>query len=375
MPTIHLLPVLLLTLAWTALASGVLFAQPEPTDTAQTGVLDATALLAIAEDGVSYLDSSGELDHYDAHGYPEDAAGRLVWRAHEDGPLVFVQDDPIGYLLYAQYVNRQREAVFLARTGDIRDPLPNGTTHVIPFGYGAVRFSSVWVSILEARPVPHFSDNQKTYTTFRLYDVYGGVLMSSSGIMARARLVLGEQYAAWMAAGYNWSGSIADGGIRDTYEVPVSIGGGYRFPGPLSGITGPTLWTLGGELLVGFGDRDDDPATGWVVGLPGVVLSIERVLYDDRGRDVDFRTDPRPYNYRIASVAAEIGVYLNLGRSPLVLPSVGISVATNVVGPSIPDHEFKTTRMIYLNPQYREDLEQQIQRRQARADRDSQTDE
>ncbi len=333
------------------------------------GVLSAEQILESAQDGVSFLEPSGQLDHYGPDGYPEDPHGRLVWDAHEEGPLVFVQDDSIGYLLYAQYVNRQRDAVYLARNGTIVDVLPDGTSREIPYGHGAVKFNSIWVSIVEARPIPHFSDNLKTYATFPLHDLYVGLTMGLMGVQATARYVHTERYAGWIRAGYNLSAGLLPERVRSIYAIPLSVGGGYRFPGAFSSAIGPTLWTVGGELLLGLGDRDNNPATPAVVGLPGATFSVERILYDERSREIDVRTDPRPYNYRVTSAAVEASLYLNLARTPVLLPAFSITVSTNVVGPQIPSHPFKSTQVVFLHRQYREDLQEQIRRREERAAR------
>ena len=65
------------------------------------------------------------------------------------------------FLLYAQFANRQRDAVFLARDGLVQDPLPDGSFVNIPYGYGALKTTTAYISLVEGIVVPHVSDNQK----------------------------------------------------------------------------------------------------------------------------------------------------------------------------------------------------------------------
>lgn len=313
-----------------------------------------------------------EFTHYDSAGFPEDENGRIVLRRSPDGPVATLRGDPAPFLLYAQYANRQRDAVFLARTGTINDVLPNGLVRPIPFGYGAVKLNTVYVSTLEAIAIPHFSDNQKEYVDFPLSDFYIGASFGLTGVSAVARYVHTERWVAGGSIGVNPFGSVSASSVLNRYWVPVHLSGGYRFPGVFPEFLGENVWTLGSDLLLGFGDRDGDPATPAAVMLPGVFLDIERVLFDEAGLRRDYRTDPRPYNYRVNSVVFRIAAYLNLsnlGSGNIIMPSFGVSYQYNIIGPRIPDHEFKETRVIYLHELYREDLERQVERRDARQSR------
>lgn len=310
-----------------------------------------------------------DLDHYDDIGFPEDLNGRLVMSAGDDGPLVLTQFDRSPYLLYAQYENRQRDAVFLARTGTISDVMPSGERREIPYGYGAVKFNTVYASILESLLVPHFSDNQKTYVDFPLRDVYVGGGFSLTGITALARYVHVERYVGEVQIGFNPFGSMNAGGILNRYSIPVHVGGGYRFPGAFPELLGENVWTVGGDLMFGLGDRDDDPATGPVL-LPGAYLDLERVLYDEAGRRRDFREDPRPYNYTVNSLSIRAGVHLNLtGSGSVLMPQIALRYQYSILGSAIPEHTFKETNVLYVNEVYREDLKRQAERRRAREER------
>lgn len=333
-------------------------------------LLDAEATQAGGEELVSI---GGEVSHYDLDGFPEDDAGQLVLAAHQEGPMVYLRGEDLGFLLYAQYVNQQRDAVFLARTGTIIDTLPDGSGHPIPFGYGAVKLNRVYVSVVEALLKPHISDNQKEYRAFPIEDLYAGAFVGIDGVGLAARYVLREMYTAHLQIGINPFGSAVAGSILNTYWVPIHLGAGYRFPGLFPEFLGQNLWTVGADLYAGLGDRDGDPATAPGFVLPGAFLDVERLLYDEHAVQVDFRTDPRPHNYRVNALNLRLGLYLdfpalvNGGGFLKALLSFGYQFT--VLGPRIPEHEFKETKVLYVHDLYREDLERQRQRRAARAQR------
>ncbi len=313
----------------------------------------------------------GEFSYYDADGYPEDAEGRLVLVETDDGPAARIEGDDFPYLLYAQYVNTQRDAVILSRTGDRVDTLPSGELFEIPQGYGALKSSAIYASILEARPVPHFSDAVKTYTLFPLSDVYLGLSFGITGLQLTGRYVWTEQLAIHARTGINATGG-ESGSLRDAYWVPVHVGAGYRFPGLFEELLGSSLWTVGGDLFLGIGDRDGSTATPVFFMMPGLFFEFEKVLLFDTEPPEDFRTDPRPENYSVTTVGLRAGLHLNLlADSPggVVYPWVELGVSFNLVGPPIPEHEFKETRIIYMHDLYREDLQRQIERREARENR------
>lgn len=330
-------------------------------------LLEAESVVGKA--GEANLVLNGDLDHYDDNGYPEDERGLLLLAEGRDGPLVYTERDQSPYLLYAQYENRQRDSVFLARTGTISDVLPSGAVREIPYGYGAVKFNTVYVSILESLLVLHFSDNQKTYVEFPLRDLYVGAGFGLTGLTALVRYVYLERFVGEAQVGFNPFGSFNTGSILNRYAIPIHLGGGYRFPGAFPELLGENVWTIGADILAGVGDRDRDPATGAVL-LPGAYLDIERVLYDEEGRQRDYREDPRPYNYHVNSLSLRAGAYLNFsGTGRLIVPEVALRFQYNVIGPEIPEHSFKETNVLYVNEVYREDLQRQAERREQRAER------
>jgi len=346
---------------------GNLLAQDRPAESiSEEMLLEAEGL------GERALLIGSEFDHFDDNGYPEDENGRLVLASHADGPILTLRDDPDPYLLYAQYVNRQRDAVILARTSTVRDVLPSGNAVEIPFGFGVVRFNDVHVSIVESLLVPHFSDNQKNYVQFPLTDLYLGGSFGLTGVLASLRYVHTERFVGYTAVGYNPFGSANPRSVMNRFIVPIHLGGGYRFPGALPELLGENNWTIGADLMLGFGDRDNDPATPPGILLPGVFLDIERVLFDESAIRRDFRTDPRPYNYRVNALVLRAAAYLNvtdLASGSFIFPAFSLSYQYNVMGPRIPSHEFKETQVLYVNDVYREDLERQAERREARNDR------
>jgi hypothetical protein len=335
------------------LAVLALHAQESPETLSEQMLMEAEGL------GQDSLQLNLELDHYDGDGYPESAAGLLVLGEDPEGPMVFVEGDRVPYLLYAQYVNQQRDAVFLARTGTIKDPLPSGEFVEIPFGYGAVKLNTIHVSIIESLLIPHFSDNQKEYIQFPLRDFYVGGEIGLTGVLGVVRYVHLEQWVGYAKIGYNPFGGLSPDSFFNRFIVPMHLGAGYRFPGAFPEFLGENVWTAGADLFMGLGDRDNDPATVAGIFLPGVFLDIERVLYDEAGRRRDYRSDPRPYNYRVNSLVLRVSAYLNLGNlgtaGSVIQPVLGLSYQYNVVGPEIPEHEFKQTEVLYVHDLYRED--------------------
>jgi len=100
--------------------------------------------------------------------------------------VLTMKGDDLPYLLYAQFANRQRDGIFLARNGDMEDPLPTGHLHRIPYGCGALKINTVYLSLVEALLVPHVSDNQKSYETFPLRDLYLGGSVGVTGLLFEA---------------------------------------------------------------------------------------------------------------------------------------------------------------------------------------------
>ncbi len=365
---------LALLVAVTFFVAGAIGAQTD-SDRSSTGAavsISEQMLLSIEGTGPGPVGLGAEFDHYDDDGFPEDASGLLALEPHEDGPVFTMHDDPAPYLLYAQYENRQRDAVFLARTGTISDTLPSGNSVEVPFGYGAVKFNTVYVSLGESLVVPHFSDNRKEYVQFPLTDLYVGGSFGLTGVLAWLRYVHTERFVGYTAVGYNPFGSPNPASVLNRYRVPLHLGGGYRFPGAFPELLGENNWTVGADLMLGFGDPDGDPATESGVLVPGVFLDVERVLFDETGLRRDYREDPRPYNYRVNALVLRAAAYLNvtnLGADSVVYPVFSLSYQVNVMGPQIPEHEFKETNVLYLNEIYREDLEEQARRREERAAR------
>lgn len=316
----------------------------------------------------SQLQFGGIVDHYDEHGFPESATGQLVLEPGPAGPEVFVEDESDPYLLYAQFQNLQRDAVFLARTGPITDVLPSGDAYVVPYGYGALKQNAVTISIVEALLVPHIGDNQKRYAQFPLNDLYLSGGLGLSGATAGLRFVLVERYVGYARAGLNIFGGPRVSGVYNQIAVPIHVGAGIRFPSPVRLPFTGSNWTVGGDALVGIGDGDNDPATPAASFFPGAFLDIEQVLYDERGVRRDFRNDPRPYNYNAHSIIFRLGAYLNLADPDrgLIVPMFELSYHYSILGPDIPDHEFKETEVLYVDELYVDEIREQIERRRER---------
>lgn len=304
--------------------------------------------------------------HYDAVGYPESYEGLLiVEQPPQTGPLTRLFGVQPHYL-EAQFVTTQRDAVWLARSGPMIDVLPNGTAYEIPYGYGAVKQSVSAVTLVEAQVQPHISDNQKSYKVFPLEDFYLGATFSLVGLRADLRYVNKERYVAHAQAGVNLLG-IAGANANRTYEgfaVPIVLGGGLRYPTPLSIVA--NNWTTGIEAVLGLGSVDNDAATANVILLPGLFHEFEWTF--QRSLDIsDYRVDARPYNYGVQSLYAKVGAYADFtgGATHSVLVDVHVGYRFNLQGPNIPQHAFKETKTTFASPRYVERKLEEKQRQQA----------
>ena len=323
-------------------------------------------------------EGAGGPDHYDGLGYPEDASGLLLLRPDPVGYGVTLRDDPDPWLLYAQFVNRQRDAVLLARSGDLQDVLPSGEAITVPYGHGALKTNTVYVSVVEGRLVPHLSDDRKEYRFFPLEDWYLGAAFGFDGLAVGVQYVRAERWVAYGSLGLNPLGALGLGLYApfNWYALPLHLGGGVRFPGPVELLIGKSHWTVGGDLLLGVGDRDRDPATPAFVWMPGVFLEVEksRPVRSARkgGKGTDHREDARPWNHRLEALYLRLGLYLDVQNAPRSAPlklDLTLGWRTAVSGPRLPEHPFKETRVVYLHDEYRRDLERQRERREERLQR------
>jgi hypothetical protein len=282
------------------------------------------------------------------------------------------------FLLYGQFVNRQRDAVFLAREDGVRDVLPDGSFHGIPYGYGALKLNTVYLSVLEGIVLPHVSDNQKEYVAFPLHDAYLGVSLGTGGLQLEARYVDRERWLAFARLGPNFfSGAAADflAPLSWTW-LGIDLGGGAVFPGLLENLLGPNHWSAGGDLRLGLGDADRNPATTAVTWMPGAYFELEKrdlFGWSDRWAGFapqgDHREDPRPQNYHVRALAARVALFVdfqNGADTGWVKVDVSVAFRYNVVGPGIPEHPFKETRVVYLSEEYRDQVLRQRALREQR---------
>ncbi len=355
-------PILFAFLAAAVFAPPRLFSEPFSAAELSRLILDGELDLS----SPTRVDTGGEFMRYDEAGFPETASGRLVVSEERYGPAVRLRGEAAPYLLYARYTNEQRDAVFLAREGDIADPLPDGTAFTVPFGYGVVKMNAIDVSIVESIAVPHFSDNRKEYLVFPLFDFYAGVVTGTNGFGPSARAVFRERFTAHGTLAISSAWLFADGRLTRSPIASLSIGTGFRFPGILPDLIGPNLVTVGGDASVRV---RGGALGGGIAFLPGAFAEIERVFFDTMEPDRDFRSDPRPYNYRVHSVYARLTGHLDfqaIGSGDFLSPGLAIGYRVNVVGPRIPEHEFKRTEIVYVADEYREDLRVQAERRRRR---------
>jgi hypothetical protein len=315
------------------------------------------------------------VDHYDPDGYPEDAEGLLAVRKEDPGYMVYMKGTPAPFLLYAQFANMQRDAVFLARTGSIEDPLPDGSSRLIPYGCGALKTNASYISVVEGLLLPHVSDNRKEYQIFPLQDLYGVASLGLTGITAGLQYVWAEKLLGYAYAGINLLGGSGWEALGPLgwYSVPLHLGAGWRFANLLPALLRPNHWAVGAELFLGLGDADRDPATPAPLWAPGVFFEVETSepfgwgkRWNGLSEHGDYREDPRPLNYYVRALFLRVALYADLQSGPDTGP-LKVNVSTgfryNLLGPSIPAHRFKQTRVLYLSEEYRQQLELQRQRR------------
>jgi hypothetical protein len=350
---------------WASLVAGLLSSSVHAQNTAAMPV-EAGSIPAMK----SAVPPSGLLgngltpDHYDETGYPESAEGLLVIELDPNaGPITLLRGKEPHYL-EAQFLNTQRDAIWMARKRSLFDVLPSGASHEIPYGYGAIKRSFSAITLVEAQLVPHISDNQKSYETFPLRDLYIGAALSLTGLLGEVRWTEKERYVAFGQAGLNVL-ALADAKINRTYgafAVPLTLGGGIRYPA-LIGILG-THWLTGAELSLGLGAADDDKETGNVIVLPGLFHELEWTF--DRNLGVtDYRADPRPYNYGAHALYVKLTAYADIfgAASSGILFNILVGYRLNIIGPSIPAHDFKQTQATYASQRYVQRKQEEEQRR------------
>lgn len=349
----------------TSLAAGLLGSAAHAQNAAAMPV-EAGALPAV-NDAVppsALLGTGLKPDHYDETGYPESAEGLLVIELDPDaGPITLLRGKEPHYL-EAQFLNTQRDAIWMARKRSLYDVLPSGAAHEIPYGYGAIKRSFSATTLVEAQLVPHISDNQKSYETFPLRDLYVGAALSLTGLRGEVRWTEKERYVAFGQTGLNVL-ALANAKINRTYgafAVPLTLGGGIRYPA-LIDILG-THWMSGAELSLGLGAADDDKETGNVIVLPGLFHELEWTFERNLGV-TDYRADPRPYNYGAHSLYVKLTAYADLfgDANSGILFDILVGYRLNIIGPSIPIHDFKQTQVTYASQRYVQRKQQEQQRR------------
>jgi len=316
---------------------------------------------------------------YDDDGFPESPRGLLAVGPESAGYSLFMRGVKFPFLLYAQFVNRQRDAVFLAREGLVEDPLPDGSFMNILYGYGALKANTAYISVVEGIVLPHVSDNQKDYRQFPLRDVYLGASLGVTGLLAEARYVERERFLGYARAGWNFLGGLGGAAMAPLNYTALSVhlGAGVEFPGLLENLIGQNHWSVGGEVRLGFGDADHDLLTPGVVWMPGVFFDLEKrdlFGWGDRwagfGPQGDYHDDPRPLNYHVRAPFVRVGVYVDIQNGSdtgsWIQVDAAIGFRYNVIGPHIPEHPFKETRVVYLSEEYRQQILRQREQRAKR---------
>lgn len=316
---------------------------------------------------------------YDDDGFPESPRGLLAVGTDPAGYSVAMRGVEFPFLLYAQFANRQRDGVFLARDGVQQDPLPDGSLYNVPYGYGALKTTTAYISVLEGIVLPHVSDNQKSYRQFPLRDVYLGASLGVTGLLAEARYVEREFLLGYARAGWNYLGGVGGTALAPLNYTGLSVhlGAGVEFSGLLENLIGQNHWSVGADVRLGLAAADADAGTPSVVWMPGVFFELEKrdlFGWGDRwagfGPQGDYHDDPRPQNYHVRALFSRVAVYVDVQNGPTTGRWIAVDVAFgfryNVVGPRIPEHPFKETRVVYLSEEY---LQQILRQRELREQR------
>jgi hypothetical protein len=315
---------------------------------------------------------------YDDNGFPESPRGLLVVNPDPAGYAVLMRGVKFPFLLYAQFANRQRDAVFLARDGEVQDPLPDGSLVNIPYGDGALKTTTAYISVVEGLVLPHVSDNQKAYQWFPLRDLYLGASLGITGLLAEVRYVERERLIGYARAGWDFMGGVDGAALAplNYSALSVHLGAGVEFPGLLENLIGQNHWSVGADLRLGFGDADRDPGTPAVVWMPGAFFELEmRDLFGwgDRwagfGPRGDYHDDARPLNYHVRALFARVGVYVDIQNGQnagWITVDAAVGFRYNIAGPRIPAHPFKETRVVYLSEEYRQQILHQRELREKR---------
>jgi hypothetical protein len=313
---------------------------------------------------------------YDDDGFPESPRGLLAVDPDPAGYSVRLRGVDFPFLLYAQFANRQRDAIFLARDGELQDPLPDGSFVNIPYGWGALKTTTAYISVVEGIVVPHVSDNQKNYQRFPLRDIYLGASLGVTGLLAEVRYIERERLVAYARAGWDYLGGVGGTTLAPLNESALSVhlGAGVEFPGLLENLIGQNHWSVGGDLYLGFGNLDGSPPA--VIWLPGAFFELEMRNFfgwDERwvgfGPQGDYHDDPRPQNYHVRALYARVGAYVDIQNGAdtgWFKMDAAIGFRYNIAGPRIPEHPFKETRVVYLSEEYRQQV---LRQRELRAQR------
>lgn len=105
--------------------------------------------------------------------------------------------------------------------------------------------------------------------------------------------------------------------------------------------------------MLGLIGIDEDADTANAVALPGVFHEFEWTFQQKHDVE-DYRSDPRPYNYGVQAFYAKLGAYFDFfgGAVEGLVFDIHVGYRCNILGPSIPEHEFKSTETTYASERY-----------------------
>jgi hypothetical protein len=277
--------------------------------------------------------------------WAEDSEGKLITGDDGERGRVTIVDGKV-YPLRSQYLNRQRDAVILARWEAVLDNRPDGRAQRIERGMGVVRFNALTVSMVDSIDEPHFSNNQKEYESFVLRDLMMG---ASFGVPASGVSLDWVYRDTWLAAasfGYNLAYAFGAGedALYGGFPVMIGAGVGARMPAPVQfPVLGRHYW--GAVFLVNGaigGERQGSRL------LPALAVELTKAVYADPEQP---REGALPWNYPLSEWVLRMGAVFDgsgSGRGAGLFFSIGYRF--QIIGPSVPGHVSKETVALYKRP-------------------------
>jgi len=286
-----------------------------------------------------------QLKQYDADGYPENKAGQLIWLTDSVlGRYTFLKGRDKPTKLYYQFRNLQRDAIILSRWDDVTDNLPDGRGLLIRRGYGVLKYNSVMLTGLKGEIKPHFGDNIKHYEHFTIKDWLLGFGISAIGPEVELRHVLADSYVLYANAAVNLFSGLELTPLYGSFSIKAGIGVGARLPAPIQlPFIGKHYWGVYLDMALGFGTENSF--------IPGIFIELTKCTYGDRSKK---RPGGLPYNYEVSDYFLRFGYHFDTRQNGSGASfNLSIGYRFSIKGSTIPAHKKKTTKTVYLHPEYK----------------------